>query len=395
MDNPAIALRPVHSDLHESRRMRIVIFGLSLSSSWGNGHATTYRGLIQGLALLGHRVTFCERDLPWYANNRDLPQPRDAQLSIYCSLAEAKRRFSAAVRDADLVIVGSYVPQGIELGEWVTGTAKGVTAFYDIDTPVTLAKLDRNEADYLSRRLISRYSLYLSFTGGATLRRIESHYGARIARPLYCSVDPLVYSPPESFTATWQLGYMGTYSDDRQPALNELLLEPARRWSAARMVVAGPQYPKNIPWPANVKRITHLSPSRHPRFYGAQRFTLNITRAQMRAAGYSPSVRLFEAAACATPIISDCWPGLDHFFLPGKEILLAVSAQDTLRYLRELSDAERATIGRRARLRVLSEHTPLRRAQQLSEFVSEAAARRPLRETCLSPAFYYEAARRE
>ncbi len=393
MDNFASVLHPPAAPQPSAPRMRIIIFGLSLSSSWGNGHATTYRGLIQGLASFGHHITFCERDLPWYAKNRDLPVPQDARLWLYSSLAEAKRRFTAAVREADLVIVGSYVPQGSELGEWVTNIATGPTAFYDIDTPITLSKLDRDDADYISRRLIPRYSLYLSFTGGPTLRRIELRYGAKLARPLYCSVDALTYAPTErSGDATWHLGYMGTYSEDRQPALNELLLEPARRCRAGRFVVAGPQYPKGIRWPRNVKRITHLAPAKHPAFYGAQQFTLNITRAQMRAAGYSPSVRLFEAAACATPIISDFWPGLDHFFLPGKEILLANSGHDTLSYLHECSLAQRIAIGENARRRVLREHTPLRRAQQLTEYVAEVGGKRSESEVLAGAVLRYEAA---
>jgi spore maturation protein CgeB len=350
-------------------QLQISIFGLSVTSSWGNGHATTYRGLISGLAELGHQVTFFERDLPWYAKNRDLPKPPYARVHFYSRLSEIKRKFSEQVRDADLVIVGSYVPDGIELGEWVTRVAQGVTAFYDIDTPVTLAKLGRGENDYVSPRLIQRYDLYLSFTGGAILRRIETQYGAAMARPLYCSVDPLVYRP-QQFQPVYHLGYMGTYSADRQPALERLMLEPARRLRDVRMVVAGPQYPPEMAWPVNVVRITHLSPARHSAFYAWQKFTLNITREEMRAVGYSPSVRLFEAAACGTPIVSDDWPGLEEFFRPGTEILVARSTEDTLCYLREIPEAERIAIGRNGRNRILSAHTARQRAEQLEEYLS-------------------------
>ncbi|MDQ3928864.1 MAG: glycosyltransferase, partial [Chloroflexota bacterium] len=321
--------------------LNIVILGLSITSAWGNGHATTYRGLVRELTARGHKVLFLERDVPWYASNRDLPSPPFGRTELYSSLAELKERFTTDVSDAGLVIVGSYVPEGVSVGEWVVQTARGATAFYDIDTPVTLAKLERGDMEYLSPELIPRYGLYLSFTGGPTLERIERQYGSPRARPLYCSVDPALYYP-EAQEMRWDLGYMGTYSDDRQPPLDWLMLEPARRWSGGKFVVAGPQYPPDIEWPPNVQRIEHLPPVEHRAFYNAQRFTLNITRADMVAAGYSPSVRLFEAAACATPIISDWWEGLDTIFEPGEEVLVARSPGETLKYLRDMPEGERA-----------------------------------------------------
>lgn len=346
----------------------IVILGLSVTSSWGNGHATTYRGLMRELCARGHRVLFLERDQPWYAKNRDLPQPPYGRTELYRSLATLKDRFAREVRQADLVIVGSYVPEGIAVGEWVTQTATGLTAFYDIDTPVTLARLASGDLDYLSRDLIPRYDLYLSFTGGPTLERLEREFGSPGARALYCSVDPDLYHPAP-IPLKWDLGYLGTYSPDRQPTLELLLLEPARDWQLGRLVVAGPQYPRRIQWPPNVERIEHLAPAQHRHFYNAQRFTLNITRADMIAAGFSPSVRLFEAAACGTPIISDVWEGLDRLFKPDEEILLARTADEVLQYLRELPNSERAALGRRARQRVLTEHTAAHRAAELEGYV--------------------------
>ena len=215
-----------------AEQLHILIFGLTVTSSWGNGHATTYRGLLRGLAELGHRVSFFEREQPWYAHNRDLPKPPYARVHLYSSLKYIQRKFADHVRQADLVIVGSYVPDGIELGRWVTSGAQGVTAFYDIDTPVTVAKLGSGDCEYLSRELVPRYDLYLSFTGGPTLDHLERVYHARCARPLYCSVDPTLYFPIQS-KLRWDLGYMGTYSADRQPGLDTFLLEPARRFSAA------------------------------------------------------------------------------------------------------------------------------------------------------------------
>jgi spore maturation protein CgeB len=353
--------------------MNIVVLGLSITSSWGNGHATTYRALVRQLSARGHDLLFLERDLPWYAENRDMPRPAGTRTELYDSVAALKDRFTIQVRDADLVIVGSYVPEGIAVGEWVIAQARGMTAFYDIDTPVTLAKLANGGADYISKELIPKYDLYLSFTGGPTLERLAREFGARMARPLYCSVDPDAYAPAPAEPA-WDLGYLGTYSDDRQPSLTQLMLEPARGLRGQRFVVAGPQYPDDIPWPDNVERITHLPPRAHRAFYNAQRYTLNITRADMIRAGWSPSVRLFEAAACGTPIISDWWDGLEAFFVPGKEILIARSARDIAEYLHDFPEDERIALGCMARTIVLERHTAAHRAQEVEQYARDAQA---------------------
>jgi spore maturation protein CgeB len=354
-----------------SGSLRIVFLGLSITSSWGNGHATTYRGLIRELARMGHSILFLEKDVPWYAENRDLPAPPYCKTELYASIDELKERFSGDVSAADAVVVGSYVPEGAQAGNWVIKTAKGIKAFYDIDTPVTLAKLSRGDTEYLAPELVPNYDLYLSFTGGPTLKRLEREYGSPMARPLYCSFDPEMYYPT-SISPIWDMGYLGTFSDDRQPILDSLMLQPARNWSCGRFVVAGPQYPESISWPNNVQRINHLPPTHHRSFYNSQRFTLNVTRADMVAAGYSPSVRLFEAAACATPIISDYWEGLETIFKPGEEILISRSPEETLNYLRSISDSKRQGMGLRARSRVMAEHTAAHRAQEFLGYLAEA-----------------------
>jgi spore maturation protein CgeB len=353
--------------------MRIVLLGLSITSSWGNGHATNYRALVRALSERGHDVLFLERDVPWYAEYRDMPRPPWGTTRLYGSLAQLRSEHGAAIRDADLVVVGSYVPDGVPVGEWVIETTRGLPAFYDIDTPVTLAKLARGDHEYLTPQLVRDYRLYLSFTAGPTLGRIEDELGSPCARAFHCLVDPDAY-PVLEHEPRWDLGYLGTYSEDRQQALERLLLAPARRDRGLRCVVAGPQYPESIDWPANVERIEHLAPAEHAAFYAAQRFTLNITRADMLRAGWSPSVRLFEAAACAVPVISDAWQGLETFFAPGTEIVVARDSEDVLRALTGTSESQRRAIGRRARRRVLAEHTALHRASQLEDHVSEVIA---------------------
>lgn len=348
--------------------LRIVILGLSITSSWGNGHATTYRSLVRELSARGHDVLFLERDVPWYRENRDMPSPPWGRTLLYGSLEELMDNYELEVREADFIMVGSYVPEGWAVGEWVTTAARGATAFYDIDTPVTLSKLEKKDYEYITPELVSKYDIYLSFTGGPILKKIESLYGSPMARPLYCSVDPAVYRPA-GIPKKWDMGYIGTYSDDRQPVLEELMLEPARRLDGC-FVVAGPLYPAGIKWPGNTERIEHLPPGKHRDFYGSMRFTINITRADMVRAGYSPSVRLFEAAACATPIISDFWVGLDEFLKPGEEILISRSAEETVRYLRDMPEEKRIKMGERARTRVLSSHTASRRVDELESYMA-------------------------
>ncbi|WJR66105.1 glycosyltransferase [Neorhizobium sp. CSC1952] len=355
-------------------RLDIVILGLSLSSSWGNGHATTFRALIRGLKADGHDVLFLERDVPWYADQRDLPDPDFCDLAYYSDLNELTGTYADRLRAADAVIVGSYVPEGAAVIDKVAALHPKRLCFYDIDTPVTLAKLDRGDEEYLARRQVPLLDAYFSFSGGEVLERLKKRYGACKAMALYCSVDADRYDGTGE-AVRWDLGYLGTYSPDRQPTLERLLLEPARRLPELRFVVAGPQYPPEIDWPANVERIEHLPPSGHPSFYSRQRFTLNVTRADMIAAGWSPSVRLFEAAACGTPIISDFWRGLDDLLPDGEAIVIARRTVDVIDALTEVSEKDRRSIALAARARVLRGHTGLARARELAAALEELPVR--------------------
>jgi spore maturation protein CgeB len=353
--------------------MKIVVLGLSLSSSWGNGHATTFRALLRAFAARGHDILFLERDVPWYASQRDLADPDFCRLEFYADL-DGLDRWREAIAAADAVIVGSYVPEGVAVGRFVQANATGATAFYDIDTPVTLAKLERGDFEYLSPEIIPGYDVYLSFTGGPTLHHLQQHYGSPAARPLYCSVDPDAY-PALDVPRRWDLSYLGTYSADRQPTLDRLLIAPARAMPKRRFVVAGPQYPCDIDWPDNVERIDHLPPSDHAAFYSASRFTLNVTRADMIKAGWSPSVRLFEAASCGTPIISDLWDGIADLLAPDAEIILAPDGAAVASAL-ALPEAVSRRIGQAARTRVLAAHTAAHRATELEAHLGEAITRR-------------------
>jgi spore maturation protein CgeB len=353
--------------------MKITIFGLAITSSWGNGHATTFRSLCSALRKRGHEIVFFEREVEWYASNRDMPEPPFCTVIHYAEWAQILPRVRSELQESDVALVGSYFPNGVEAIRTVLDSHVPVKAFYDIDTPITLSQLRKSgTTSYLLAEQVPEFDLYFSFTGGPAIKELEQRFKAKRAVPLYCSVDPDKYkSLPVSMRFECDLSYMGTYAPDRQPKIEQLLCEPARRLPHRRFIVAGPQYPADIAWPANVKRILHLEPKFHPLLYSSSRLTLNTTRRDMVMTGYSPSVRLFEAAACGAAIVSDSWPGLDELFAPGLEILLPADSLDVARYITEMEDSEMKEIGRAAQARVLAEHSNTRRAL---EFESEISA---------------------
>lgn len=353
--------------------MKIVVYGLTITSSWGNGHATTYRSLLHALHKRGHHIDFVEKDVEWYRSNRDLPHPSFCSVHLYnCWDCDAKRVVRLAA-DADAVVVGSYFPDAIAATRALLDCIRCPILFYDIDTPITLRQLRSDGGtEYLNAAMIPRYSAYLSFTGGPALRELEQKFGAQRAVPLYCSVDPDLYRPsPIEDKFHCDLSYLGTYAPDRQPKLMQLLNGTASMLPNKSFLVAGPQYPVDITWAPNVRRIIHVSPPDHPAFYSSSRYTLNLTRDDMIAAGYSPSVRLFEASACGAAILSDAWPGLENFLTPGEEILLPADASEVMNILTHMSDSQRNRVGRRARDRILAEHTAEHRAAEFEQIVSE------------------------
>ena len=352
--------------------MKIVIYGLTITSAWGNGHATTYRSLVKALSRLGHRVRFIEKDAEWYHNNRDLPEPEFCSVRVYDDWTTEARSLVRESSDADAVVIGSYFPDAIAASLELLQAGFGPLLFYDIDTPITMARLRaQGSCEYLEADLIPHYSAYLSFTGGPILEELERRFGSPQAVPFYCSVDPAHYRPRAvQREYKCDLSYLGTYAADRQPKLMTFLNKTATLLPESKFIVAGAMYPKDLAWKKNVRRITHVSPPEHPAFYSSSRFTLNLTRDDMVAAGYSPSVRLFEASACGAAILSDNWPGLSQFLTPGEEILLPRDAEETADILTELSDAQRLRIGQRARERILEEHTSIHRAHEFENIVA-------------------------
>lgn len=353
--------------------MKIVIFGLTISSSWGNGHATLWRALCRALASRGHTTMFFERDVPYYAAHRDLAVLSDGELVLYGSWDDAIATARRALADADVGIVTSYCADAISATELLLDSPAGIKAFYDMDTPITLGELRRGRnVGYIGRRGLSNFDLVLSYTGGRALRELVERLGARRVVTLYGSADPEVHHPAP--TVDWcrgDLSYLGTYAEDRQAALRELLVEPARQLRDCRFVIAGAQYPEGFPWNPNIYFVRHLAPGEHAAFYSSSRLTLNVTRRDMAEMGYCPSGRLFEAAACATAVVSDWWEGLDQFFTPGEEILVAHRAEDVISALRLPEEVVRR-IAAAARERALDEHTPERRAIEFEAAVESA-----------------------
>jgi spore maturation protein CgeB len=351
--------------------MKLVVFGLTISSSWGNGHATLWRGLCRALAADGHQVVFFERDVPYYAGTRDFWEMPGGALVLYSDWSDVLFRARCELASADAAIVTSYCPDGIPATDLVLEAPRALRVFYDLDTPVTLSRLKAGETtSYIGPRGLADFDLVLSYTGGAAIAELKALLGARQVEPLYGHVDPAVHrpvAPAPHYRA--DLSYLGTYSDDRQAALETLFVEPARRRPGERFLMGGALYPADFPWSDNIYFVRHLPPSEHPAFFSSSRLTLNVTRRAMAEMGWCPSGRLFEAAACGTPILSDAWEGLDAFFTPGEEILLAGTTEEAMAAL-DLSPAELARIAAAARERTLAEHTSERRARELVELLA-------------------------
>ena len=356
--------------------MRLVIFGLTVSSSWGNGHATLWRGLWRALARRGHQLVFFERDVPWYAGARDLVDLPGGELVLYPEWEAIRTRAQREVADADVAMVTSYCPDGVAATDLIADAASpAVRVFYDLDTPVTLENVQAGRGvPYIGARGLRDFDLVLSYTGGPALDQLRSLLGAREVHTLYGHVDPQVHCrvlPCDTYRS--DLSYLGTYAEDRQAALQELFIEPARRRPDRTFLIGGAQYPADFPWTANIRFVRHMPPAEHPAFFSSSRLTLSVTRKAMAENGHCPSGRLFEAAACGTPLLSDWWEGLDAFFTPGREILVARSTEDALAAL-DLDDAQLARVARDARERVLAQHTSDHRAAELERLLENASA---------------------
>jgi spore maturation protein CgeB len=350
--------------------MKIVIFGLTISSSWGNGHATLWRGLCRALAQRGHKIVFFERDVPYYSGHRDLVEPGYFQLILYRDWDDVMLDAKIESADAEVAIVTSYCPDGIAASEVVLDSSAKRKIFYDLDTPVTLERLRKGEQlGYIGPRGLKDFDLVLSYTGGAALDLLKVQLGAKRTAPLYGSVDPGKHFPVEAVSQyRCDFSYLGTYAADRQAALQSFFISPARLLQQKKFFIGGALYPQEFPWAENIFFARHLPPAEHPAFFCSSKLTLNITRRAMAEMGYCPSGRLFEAAACGTPIVSDWWEGMGEFFAPESEVIIVRTTEDITNAL-EMSDVELSRIANAARARVMEEHTAAVRAEELEQLI--------------------------
>jgi len=355
--------------------MKLVVFGLTVSSSWGNGHATLWRGLCRALARRGHTVVFFERDVPYYRSARDLFALEAGRLVFYESWDSVREEAEAELADADVAMVTSYCPDGVAATDLVAASRSLRRIFYDLDTPVTLASIASGEPPaYIGERGLTDFDLVLSFTGGRALSLLQERLGARRVAPLYGHVDPQVHhAPTPSERYRGDLSYLATYSADRAAAVDELFVRPALAAPKLRFVLGGAMYPEPEAFPENLVHHPHVPPGEHAEFFCSSRLTLNVTRKTMAELGFCPSGRLFEAAACGIPIVSDWFAGLDLFFEPDSEILVARDRHDVLAAL-SLPAEELVQIGQRARARVLTEHTAHHRALTLESLLADPEA---------------------
>jgi spore maturation protein CgeB len=352
--------------------LQILFFGLTISSSWANGHATPCRALLRALHKLGIDVVFYEKDVPYYARHRDFDSCDYCELILYKDWEAIRQNALRQAGAADIVLTASYLPEGARISEELLGLEGPLHVFYDLDTPITLKRMQDAGVDYLRADLIPQFDLYLSFTGGRILRALEQNFGARCALPLYGCVDPDLYvhvDREQRFAC--DLSFMGTYAPDRADCIRELFMGAAERLPDQSFLLAGSMYPTEWVWPGGVKRVEHVAPSEHPALYSSSRATLNLTRREMARSGYCPSGRFFEASACGTPLLTDEWEGLESFFNLEQELLVVRSTDDVVRAL-QLPNADLLRMAVRARERTLDEHTGHQRARQLLAACEEA-----------------------
>jgi spore maturation protein CgeB len=349
--------------------MKICFFGSSLVSSYWNGAATYYRGLLKAMAALDYEIVFYEPDAFSRQQHRDIPDPEWAQVVVYPATdAGWQAALDTAARHADLLVKASGI--GVfdrELESAVLHAARPCTivAFWDVDAPATLDAIDRDHTNPL-QKLIPRYDLVLTYGGGAAVVRAYDRLGARTCVPIYNALDPQTHHPmARSDGFACDFGFLGNRLPDRESRVEEFFLEPARRLADRRFLLGGAGWEsKSVP--PNVRLAGHVGTKHHNAFFCSGLATLNINRESMARYGFSPPTRVFEAAGAAACVITDTWPGIETFFEPGKELLTADGADAVTAILAGLGPEQARRIGRAARARALAEHTYAHRAKQLA-----------------------------
>ena len=363
--------------------MKIFVFGSSLTSSYWNGAATYYRGIYKNLSALGHEVTFAEPDIYGRQQNRDTDQITYAEVVVYETPRQVDSLLARAC-DADLVVKHSGVgadDELLEAGVLECRSSETRVAFWDVDAPVTLARVEENARDPF-RQLIPEYDFVFTYGGGPPVVERYTCLGARNCHPIYNAVDPETHHPvPPDPTLQSDLVFVGHRLPDRERRVEDFFLRAAAMTPEFSFVLGGEGW-AGKPMPANVRWIGHVGTGAHNRVNCSARMVLNINRDSMAQAGFSPPTRVFEAAGAGACLITDAWTGVETFFTPGSEILIASSAEEIVALLRNTGAEKAAQIGTRMRERALRDHTYGLRAQQVHEILNEAnRAKRPIGES--------------
>lgn len=356
--------------------MRIAFFGSSLVSAYWNGAATYYRGILKALAGRGHRITFYEPDALGRQEHRDIPDPDWARVEVYEAEGEdGVRHALAAAREADLVIKASGVGVHDALLEEAVLDLRSPgrrVAYWDVDAPATLDRLDRHPDDPL-KRWIPEYDLVFTYGGGPPVVEGFLRHGARACVPVYNALDPDTHHPAEPeprFDA--DLALLANRLPDREERIGRFFFKAASLLPWRRFVLGGSGWdPHDLP--GNVQALGHVYTRDHNAFNSSPKAVLNVNRESMARCGYSPATRIFEAAGAGACLISDRWEGIELFLEPGREVLLAEDGDEVAETLSGLDPATARQIGRAARERVLDEHTYADRAARVEATLNGSA----------------------
>ncbi|HWR34753.1 MAG TPA: glycosyltransferase [Clostridia bacterium] len=353
--------------------MRIFVFGSSITSAYWNGAATYYRGIYKNLAALGHHITFAEPDIYRRQQNRDVSEIEYAEVIVYQTPGDIDKLLRVA-STADLVIKHSGIGSEDALLEHrvLECRAAGTqVAFWDVDAPATLARVEADASDYF-RSLIPQYDYIFTYGGGDVVVRHYQKMGARKCYPIYNALDPETHHPVMPDPAlSCDLVFVGNRLPDREKRVEDFFLRAAELAPEMRFMLGGEGW-EGKRMPANVRWIGHVGTGDHNRVNCSARMVLNINRESMAKVGFSPPTRVFEAAGASACLITDKWMGIEAFFVPGKELLIASSAHDVVRFLRDYSAEQALGIGRAMREHALTEHTYSLRAQQVNEVLASS-----------------------
>jgi spore maturation protein CgeB len=349
--------------------MRICFFGSSLVSSYWNGAATYYRGILKALAALGHEIVFFEPDAFERQSHRDIPDPEWARVVVYPATSDGwQRSLEFASCSADLLVKASGV--GVFDRELETAIAdmpsRARRVYWDVDAPATLDEIEGNLAHHL-RKAIPRYDMVFTYGGGDPVVKAYRRVGARDCMPIYNALDPAQHFPVEPVIEfTSDLGFLGNRLPDREARVDTFFLDAARRLPSRRFLLGGSGWDSKE-MPANVRRIGHVGTNYHNAFFCSSLATLNVNRASMARYGFSPPTRVFEAVGAGACLITDEWKGIDLFLERDREVLVAADGDEVAAHLEALTPVLAREIARRARKRILARHTYAQRAFQVHE----------------------------